>query len=263
MSIRYVTAKPRVEEVDDDYVPPPSGFGGYLRDVPYSQEKKPDKKRYGGNNYVEVNTTDENLRFHVGGSTFNMSYDEAADLTQNAFLRSSIFKKISEKLSANARANFALGVTVAGAAIAAGKFAYDWYHHTPGTWGNIIGSTIENIVHWVRNVASKVVNKVKGWFGVKKTSADKPAQTSGTGAYKEVVGPDGLIYMVPVKGVPQKSTAATKTPGIKQTTTTFMDNMKKLYHTPMTPEAKKQMEAAKKIANKADVNIPKPGWLLV
>ena len=44
MSIRYITTKPRVEEVDDDYVPP-SRFGGYLRDVPYSQEKKPDKKK--------------------------------------------------------------------------------------------------------------------------------------------------------------------------------------------------------------------------
>ena len=264
MTTKYITAKPRVEEVDDDYVPPPSGFGGYLRDVPYSQEKKPDKKKYGGNsNYVEVNTTDENLRFHVGGSTFNMSYDEAADLTQNAFLRSNIFKKISSRLSANARANFALGVTVAGAAIAAGKFAYDWYHHTPGTWGNIIGTAIENIVQWVRNVASKVVNKVKGWFGVKKTSAAKPAQTSGTGAYQEVVGPDGLIYMIPVKGVPQKSTAATKTPGVKQTTQTFMNNMKKLYNEPLTPSAKKQAEAIGKIAKKADVNVPKPGWLLV
>lgn len=262
MTTKYITAKPRVEEVDDDYVPPPSGFGGYLRDVPYKQEKKPDKKKYGGkSNYVEVNTTDEDLNFHIAGSSFKMSYDEAADLTQNSFLKSAIFKKVSERLSPSARANFALGVTVVGAAIAVGKFAYDWYHHTPGTWGNIIGSTIENVARWIKGIATKVVNKVKGWFGVKKTTVAKP-QASGPGGYKEVVGPDGAIYLVPSK-VPQKGVAAGKAPGVQQINKTFMNNMNKLYNTPLTPGAKKQAEAAGKIANKADVNIPKPSWLLV
>ena len=270
MSIRYITTKPRVEEVDDDYVPPSSGFGGYLRDVPYSQEKKPNKKKYGGkSNYVEVNTTDEDLNFHIAGSSFKMSYDEAADLTQNMFLKSAVFKKISSSLSPSARANFALGVTVVGAAIAVSKFARDWYHHTPGTWGNIIGSTIENIARWIKGIATTAVNKVKGWFGAKKTTAAKP-QASGPGAYKEVVGPDGTVYLVPSQ-VPQKSTAAPKTPGIQQINKTFMDNMKKLFFAPLSPTAKKQAEAAGKIAKKADVNIPKkvdvnipkPSWLIV
>lgn len=256
MPTRYITTKPRVEEVDDDYVPPPSGFGGYLRDVPYSQEKKADKKKYGGkSNYVEVNTTDQNLNFHVAGSSFRMSYDEAADLTQNSFLKSTIFKKISERLSAGARANFALGVTIVGAAVAVGKFAYDWYHHTPGTWGNIIGRTIENIGRWIKGIASKI----RGWFGAKKTSSNTNTKSQ---TYKEVVGPDGVIYLVPSR-VPQKSTAATKTPGVQQINTTFLDNMKKLYNTPLTPGAKKQAEAVGKIASKADVKLPKPSWLLV
>ena len=260
MSIRYITTKPRVEEVDDDYVPP-SRFGGYLRDVPYSQEKKPDKKKYGGNNYVEVNTTDENLRFHVGNSFFNMSYDEAANLTQNTFLKSAVFRKIAASLSPAARANFTLGVTLVGAAVTIGKFAHDWYNHTPGTWGNIIGSTIENVARWIKGIAAKAVNKVKGWFGAKKTSVAK-SQTSGPGAYKEVVGPDGVVYLVP-SGAPQKSAVTTKTPGIQQINKTFMDNMSKLYNTPLTPGAKKQAEAAGKIVIKAGVNVPKPSWLFV
>ena len=42
-----------------------------------------------------------------------------------------------------------------------------------------------------------------------------------------------------------------------------MNNMKKLYNEPLSPSAKKQAEAIGKIAKKANVNIPKPGWLLV
>lgn len=243
--LTYSSARPRVEEVDDDTPVTSGSFGGYLRDVPYSSEKQANKKRFGStNNYAEVNTTDENVRFHIAGSTVNMSYDEIGDLTQNSFIKSAVFKKISERLSPSARANFAMGVTVVGTAVVVGKFIYDWKNKTPGSWGNTIGTAIKNVITWVRGIGSKI----KGWFS--KGSTKGTAQ-GGSSNWVAVKGADGQTYMVP--GAAKKGTTqSNKTTQTGSPTAQFVNNMKKLYNTPLTPSAKAQAGALAKIVSKSD-----------